>query len=117
MLRSLCRWLKMIGHNGLLISIDIRRLALSLPPGSDGVRYTAAAVMDAFEVLRQLIDGADQFDGLFLTVVAGEAFIGDDQKRSIEAYTALKMRIWDDVRARDRDNPLAPLANFAGAPS
>ncbi|MCC6920868.1 MAG: DUF2791 family P-loop domain-containing protein [Alphaproteobacteria bacterium] len=113
MLRSLCRWLRMLGHGGLMLTIDIRRLAMSLPAGSPGIRYTAAAVMDAFEVLRQLIDNADQFDGLFLVVIAGEPFIGNDQKRSIEAYTALKMRIWDDVRARDRDNPLSPLTTLA----
>jgi hypothetical protein len=66
-------------------------------------------VMDAYEVLRQLVDDADLFDGFFLVVVADDAFIGDDHKRSVGAYTALKMRIWDDVRARARDNPLAPL--------
>lgn len=109
MLRSLCRWLRLVGHKGLLLMIDIRRVTQSTAAGPDYVRYTPNAVMDAYEVLRQLIDDVDLFEGLFLVVVADHTFIGDDPKRSVSAYTALKMRIWDDVRARDRDNPLAPM--------
>jgi hypothetical protein len=111
MLRSLCRWLALAGHAGLFLMIDIRRLAIASP--AEGVRYTPGAVMDAYEVLRQLIDDADLYERFFALVVADQAFIGDDRKRSIDAYTALKMRIWDDVRARERDNPLAPLAVIA----
>jgi hypothetical protein len=126
MLRSLCRWLRLAGHKGLFLTIDIRQVTRSPADGAryaekpgmepaSGVmqapaalRYTAGAVMDAYEVLRQLVDDADLFDGFFLAVVADHAFIGSDVKRSVDAYTALKMRIWDDVRARE-DNPLAPL--------
>jgi hypothetical protein len=123
MLRSLCRWIRLAGHNGLFLTIDIRQVTRSPADGirdaqQSGfglssvtpapVRYTASAVMDAYEVLRQLVDDADLFDGFFLAVVADHAFIGSDVKRSVDAYTALKMRIWDDVRARE-DNPLAPM--------
>jgi hypothetical protein len=65
--------------------------------------------MDAYEVLRQLVDDSDMFERLLVTVLADREFIGGDRKRSVDAYTALKMRIWDDVRARERDNPLAPM--------
>jgi hypothetical protein len=106
MLRSLCRWLRLAGHTGLFLTIDIHQITQTAP---DGLRYTPGAVMDAYEALRQLVDDADLFAGFFLVVVADDAFIGDDRKRSVGAYTALKMRIWDDVRARARDNPLAPL--------
>ncbi|MGH8013591.1 MAG: BREX system ATP-binding domain-containing protein [Candidatus Binataceae bacterium] len=109
MLRSLCRWVALCGHNGLLLTIDLRQVTRSVPVIAEGIRYTPGAVMDAYEVLRQLIDDADLFDRFFVTVFADHAFIGDDRKRGIEAYTALKMRIWDDVRARTRDNPLAPM--------
>jgi hypothetical protein len=126
MLRSLCRWLRLAGHNGLFLTIDIRQVtrlpavgarhvknpgteaASRIEPAPSAVRYTAGAVMDAYEVLRQLVDDADLFDGFFLAVVADHAFIGPDVQRSVDAYTALKMRIWDDVRARE-DNPLAPM--------
>lgn len=109
MLRSLCRWLAVVGHSGLFLALDIRQLTRTAAAASEGVRYTSGAVMDAYEVLRQLVDDADLFERLFLAVVADHAFIDGDRKRSVDAYTALKMRIWDDVRARAQDNPLAPM--------
>ncbi|MCC7464378.1 MAG: DUF2791 family P-loop domain-containing protein [Gammaproteobacteria bacterium] len=112
MLRSLGHWLRRCGDQGLLLTLDIRRLAQPLPPGSDGVRYSPAAVMDAHEVLRQLIDEADHLEGLLLVVLADGSFLNGDPKRSIDSYLALKMRIWGDVRARQRDNPLAPLVHL-----
>lgn len=109
MLRSLCRWLTLAGHNGLFLEVDIRQLTRTASVATEGVRYTSGAVMDAYEVLRQMVDDVDLFERFFLVVVADHAFIGDDRKRSVDAYTALKMRIWDDVRARAQDNPLAPM--------
>ena len=109
MLRSLCRWLILAGHAGLFLVIDIRCLTRTAPAEEGMLRYTSGAVMDAYEVLRQLIDDADMFEHFFVAVFANHAFIGDDLKRSVSAYTALKMRIWDDVRAKAKDNPLAPM--------
>ena len=56
---------------------------------------------------------ASIFAGLLLVVLADELLIGDDPKRSLDAYLALKMRIWADVRPEGRDNPLAPLVRLA----
>jgi len=67
-------------------------------------------------VLRQVIDDTEHFTGLLLVVLADQALIGDDAKRSLDAYLALKMRIWSDVRPEGRDNPLAPLVVLAGQP-
>jgi BREX system ATP-binding protein BrxC/D len=112
MLRSLCRWLRLCGRNGLCLTLDIRQVLRSKPQSAEGVRYSAAAVIDAFEVLRQLIDDAEAFQGLMVVVLADEALTGLDPKRSLNAYDALKMRVWDDVRATERDNPLAPLVRL-----
>jgi hypothetical protein len=112
MLRSLGHWLRLCGDRGLLLTLDIRRLAQALPPGADGVRYSPAAVMDAHEVLRQLIDEADHLEGLLLVVLADTGFLEGDPRRSISSYPALQMRIRDDVRARQRDNPLSPLVRL-----
>jgi len=109
MLRSLCRWLALAGHNGLLLTLNIRQLTRTASVLAEGMRYTSGAVMDAYEVLRQLVDDADLFERFFVVVFADDAFICNDRKRSVDAYTALKMRIWDDVRARAQDNPLAPM--------
>ena len=109
MMRSLCRWLILTGHKGLFLAIDIRQLTLTTPAEIGMLRYTPGAVMDAYEVLRQLVDDIDMFECFFVVVFANHAFIGDDPKRSISAYTALKMRIWGDVRAQAKSNPLAPM--------
>src|SRR5262249_29735690 len=66
------------------------------------------------EVLRQLIDGTENFEGLFVTILAGSSFTGDDPKRSVGAYIALKERVWADVHARGHENPLAPLLELSG---
>ena len=49
---------------------------------------------------------------LLLVVLADTGFLEGDPRRSIDSYPALKMRIWDDVRARQRDNPLSPLVRL-----
>ena len=88
--------------------------------GSSGLnfaRYSPAAVLDAFEVLRQVVDDSEHFAGLLLVVLADRTLIADDTKRSLDAYLALKMRIWSDVRPEGRDNPLAPLVVLARQPA
>ena len=117
MLRSLCRWLRLCGRSSLCASIDIRQLGRTGSAVGDGIRYSPAAVLDAFEVLRQLIDDSEHCAGLLLVVLADQALIGDDPKRSLDGYLALKMRIWSDVRPQGRDNPLTPLVVLARQPS
>jgi hypothetical protein len=117
MLRSLCRWLRLCGRLSLCACIDIRQLGRTGPAVGECIKYSPAAVLDAFEVLRQLIDDSDHCAGLLLVVLADQALIGDDSKRSLDAYLALKMRIWSDVRPRGRDNPLTPLVVLAEQPS
>lgn len=113
MLRSLCRWVRLCGRRGVCVVLDIRQLAKSGVAAAGGAKYSSAAVMDAFEVLRQIIDDAEHFAGFFLVVMGDEALIGDDRRRSLNAYQALKMRVWNDVRPEGRDNPLAPLVRLA----
>jgi hypothetical protein len=109
MLRSLCHWLRLCGVDGIVLSLDIRQLGRGRTGPTDALRFGPAAVMDAYEVLRQLIDGAERFKGLFLVVLADPSFRDGDPKRSVTAYRALKERIWPDVHARGHENPLTPL--------
>ena len=113
MLRSLCHWLRLSGGPGLAVTLDIRQLTRTDNVPADQLRYSAGAVLDAFEVLRQVIDDAESFEGMFVTVLSDPAFTGDDPKRSVGAYTALKERIWADVHARGHENPLAPLLQIS----
>ena len=111
-LRSLCRWLQLCGRKGLCITIDIRQVLRTRTALGEGVRYSAAAVMDAFEVLRQLIDDAKFFQGLFVVVLGDPSLTQGDPKRSLLAYNALNARVLDDVVATERDNPLAALVRI-----
>jgi P-loop Domain of unknown function (DUF2791) len=117
MLRSLCRWLRVCGRQGLCVTLDIRQLGRPGGAIGDGIRYSPGAVLDAFEVLRQIIDDSEHFGGLLLVILADQSLVGDDTKRSLNAYLALKMRIWSDVRPESRDNPLAPLVVLAEQPA
>jgi hypothetical protein len=115
-LRSLCRWLQLCGLKGLCLTIDIRQILRTQTPLGEGVRYSPAAVMDAFEVLRQLIDDAESFQGLFVVVLGDPSLTQGDPKRSLLAYNALYARVLDDVVATGRDNPLAALVRIESRP-
>jgi hypothetical protein len=111
-LGSLCRWLQLCGLKGLCVTIDVRQVLRTGAPLGEGVRYSAAAVMDAFEVLRQLIDDAESFQGLFVLVLGDPSLTQGDPKRSLLAYDALNARVLEDVVSTERDNPLAALVRI-----
>ena len=118
MLMSLCHWVRTCsrpdgGGKGILLLLDIRRLNREPREVADGLRYSPAAVMDCYEVLRQVIDDAEHFSGLFLVALADDALLNDNPRRSLMQYTALQMRVADDVHPHERDNPLAPLVRLA----
>lgn len=110
MLMSLCHFLRDCRLAGLLVLLDIRRL--HEPRGGPGFHYTPATVMDCYEVLRQIIDDAEHFPGLFLAVLAGPGLLSEESNRSLRHYDALRMRVIDDVRPHGRDNPLGPLVRL-----
>jgi hypothetical protein len=113
MLMSLCHWVRACGGKGVLLLLDIRRLHREPREIADGLRYSPGAVMDCYEVLRQVIDDAEHFSGLFLVALADGALLNDNPRRSLMQYTALQMRVADDVHPHERDNPLAPLVRLA----
>ena len=110
MLISLCHFLRKAGASGLLLTLDLRPATRK---SSEGVRYTPSAVMDLYEVLRELIDDLEHLPGLFLLGLADLGLLSGDPKRTLDTYKALEMRIWPDVRPGDRQNPLAPLVIVA----
>jgi hypothetical protein len=65
--------------------------------------------MDAYEVLRELIDDAEHLPGLLMVVLADAELAAGDPRRALAQYAALQMRVWPDVRPGDRQNPVAPL--------
>jgi hypothetical protein len=112
MLRSLGHWLWKAGAQGLVVVIDLRWISETAPSPA-GIRYPPAAVLDAFEVLRQIIDEAGRLESMFFLAVASPAFIEGERRRTLDIYPALKNRIGLDVGAKRMDNPLAPLVRVA----
>ena len=76
--------------------------------------------MDHYELLRELIDGTDRLDGLFMVVLANDGFLDYDPNdracRGFSIYSALRGRIADEVRDRSRANPMSTLVRLADAP-
>jgi hypothetical protein len=114
-LESLCWWLHLAKHPGLMIVLDLTRLMRAAK--GDGLNYTPAGVMDAYELLRQCIDGVDHFPGCFFVCVAQPSFLDEWNKRGIGRYSALKNRIFDDFQAltaarEELTDPFAALARL-----
>jgi hypothetical protein len=113
MLISLCHWLRKAGSKGLLLTLDLRPALRPAPLAEGDLRYSPAAVMDLYEVLREVIDDLEHLPGLFLLGFADQELMAGDRRRTLDAYKALEMRIWPDVRPGDRQNPLAPLVTVS----
>jgi len=117
MLFSLSHWLSTSGMAGLVLELDVRRLGFARRPRPEersGLYYTRAALLDAYELFRQLVDNTDELSHCCVLVVAGPELL-TDANRGLDAYQALKLRIHDEVRDRNRDNPYSSLVRLAGA--
>jgi hypothetical protein len=114
MLISLCHFVRKAGARGLLLTLDLRPALRVVPADEAGLRYSPAAMMDLYEVLREIIDGIEHLPGLFLLGLADQTLVAGDRHRTLDMYKALEMRIWPDVRPGDRQNPLAPLVTVSG---
>jgi hypothetical protein len=116
LLASLARWLHLAGHPGLVVLIDLSAVVAPPRPEEElpAVRYGRSAILDVYEVLRQCLDEMEDTPYLLLVAVAGAGLL-DDPRRSVDNYTALKLRTADEVRDRDRANPLSTLVRLEGA--
>lgn len=111
MFLSLAHWLRVVDKQGLVLVLDIARYTSSQRPSDGSLYHTTTAAKDAYEVLRQFIDATDELESCFIVVTAPADFLVD-QKRGVETYDPLKLRIWDEVRDRSRANPLASLVRI-----
>ena len=117
LLFSLAQWLAANDRAGLALVLDIRRLGFARRPSPEerhGHYYTKPALLDVYEVLRQLVDNTDEMSHLAVVVVASPGLL-TDPVRGLDAYQALKLRVFDEVRDAARDNPLSSLVRV-GAP-
>jgi hypothetical protein len=114
MLLSLTHWLRLAGYSGLVLHLDLTRLGVVRRPPiglRDGIYYSKAAVLDAYELLRQLVDGTDEFEGLLVAAVLPPALV-TDESRGLPAYTALQLRTVNEVHDRRRANPYSALVRI-----
>lgn len=111
---SLVRWLPTVGVAGIVIGLDLARLAVGRRPPveeREGVYYSKAAVLDAYEVVRQIIDATDSLSSVLMAVVVPPELV-TDEVRGLPAYSALQLRVADEVRDRRRTNPYAALVRL-----
>jgi hypothetical protein len=113
LIESLSNWVRQAGSRGLVLVLDLAQLAVPRRTADGGLFYTTAALLDAYEVLRQFIDALDRLTGCLVVAVASPAFLDlEPTGRGLGRYEALKFRVYDEVRARERPNPLAALARL-----
>jgi hypothetical protein len=114
LLGSLARWIRKAGLPGLVLQLDLERVAVGRRPSieqRDGFYYSKPGALDAYELLRQLIDSVDELPGLFAAVLLPPELVLDEQ-RGLPAYSALQLRVADEVRDRNRANPYAALVRL-----
>ncbi|GAC1441192.1 MAG: hypothetical protein NVSMB55_08270 [Mycobacteriales bacterium] len=114
MLVSTGRLLLAAGYGGLVLVLDYERVGESRRPPVElrsGIYYSKAAVLDAYEVLRQLIDATDELRGVLAVAVVPPGLV-TDEARGLPAYTALALRVADEVRDRRRPNPFAAMVRL-----
>ena len=112
MILSTSAFVRHAGSEGLMVTVDISRYALSRPLDDGRNRYSKPAALDMWETLRQFIDGVDDLEGGLFVFVVGREFVEDDA-RGLRGYNALHLRLTDDVRDRRHPNPLAPMVRIA----
>jgi hypothetical protein len=120
LLSSLSYWLHLTGKSGLVLGLDITRCLLQRPKPRDlqdeSRYYSLAMTLDTYEVLRQCIDATDEMEFCFMVVIAPPIFLHPDDRRGVYSYDALRMRIWDEVRDRQRVNPFSALVRLSPCP-
>lgn len=113
MLTSLTAFLPRLGYKGALLAVDLCAVVSDSPLLDAPLRYSRAAVQDAYEMLRQFIDGTDEMKHFLLVAAAGPGLVFNE-KRGLDCYSALKLRTSDDVRVRNHANPLGALVRLEG---
>lgn len=114
LLLSLASWLARTRGTGLVLDLDLARLEVARRPPveeREGLYYSRAAVFDAYELLRQLIDATDGLHSTVVSVVITPALV-TDESRGLPSYSALHLRVADEVRDRRRANPFAALVRL-----
>ena len=113
LLESLLYWVRFAGYSGSVVLLNNSRVTLRQNPRDGLLFYSRPAVMDHYELLRELIDGTDRLNGLLGIVLSKEDLLDDDPRRKgVSIYQALQARIADEVQDRDLANPMSTLVRL-----
>ena len=116
MFHATTAWIRNAGVPGLVVVTDIGEYALSrtrrLADGATLRPLHKAATLDAYEMVREFIDSTDEMASAFLLFLTGPEFL-EDERRGVQTYDALRLRLVEDVRDRDRPNPLSPMVRIS----
>jgi hypothetical protein len=116
LLESLLLWVRFAGHPGIVIILDSSRLTIARNPHDEELFYTKAAMLDAYEVLRQFVDATDRMRGCLLAVVPAAEFLDPEpENRGMGAYDALRFRVYDEIRDERLVNPMGALVRVSAA--
>lgn len=117
-LKSLLRFLRFVGFQGLIITISAARLAEARNPKDGLLFYGRSALLDFYESVRQFIDETDRLEGCLLVIVPTPEFLDEDpRQRGMAAYQALQFRIYDEIRDAQYVNPMASLVRLSAEAS
>ena len=113
-IESTLHWVRDAGLAGTVVLFDNRRVTVPRNPRDDLRYYTRPMVMDHYELLREFVDGVDRLTGALMLVAAGDGFVDDGfRSRGVGIYEALKTRVMNEVRDRNRPNPVASLVRLS----
>src|SRR5262249_51326221 len=114
LLESLFTWVRRAGRPGTVVVLELRAVTASRR-AADANFYTKAGLLDAYELCRPFIEDTDDLAGALLVVTGDEELLAtDDHSRGMGAYRPLMNRVFDEVRDRQRVNPMGTLVRLRG---
>lgn len=106
---SLLHVVRLAGIPGVVVTVDISRFTTT-EKEPEQVNYAKAALLDAYEVLREFVDATDDLENFLMVVAAPKPFLDTNPKgRGLGRYPALFNRVYDEIRDRNLTNPLSAL--------
>jgi hypothetical protein len=109
MLRSLLEIIRLAGFTGLAVVIDDLEI-LTETSTLEEIRYTKMRREDAYESIREMVDGIDTLEH-FMIVFAMDKMLLEDEAKGIKSYQALWMRIQNEI-VSDRVNRFADIIDM-----
>ncbi|MDR1299690.1 MAG: ATP-binding protein [Oscillospiraceae bacterium] len=109
MLRSLIEVVRLAGYPALVVGIDDLEI-LTGNSSLEEIRYTKMRREDAYESIRELIDGIDTLSNVMFVFSFGKELL-DDESCGFKSYQALWMRIQNEI-AGGRFNRFADIIDM-----